>query len=130
MTDEGQKQRVWIESERVKTKAIPVMLHKLPRWASDALRRAYKGSGLPRYFSPATAILNDARWRGLFDHWGTSTLADGRRVLVTEPYPSGDVLPDASAFATWLGCDVRVVGPSWWYPGYTLRIEFTPRVSP
>ena len=123
----------WIENARRATDARPVVLNKIPRWARRAIQIAYRAERSTwRYLGgPAMAILNDGRWRGLFDHWGTSTFprADGPDVqtLCTEPYAGREEIEAALRFADWLGCDVQIGGAAWWYPGETVRIEFLPR---
>ena len=76
-------------------------------------------------------VVNDERWRGLFDHWGTSrTVRRGAAdvpTLCTEPYAGRRHVEMALRFADWLGCDVEIGGASWWYPSHTVRIEFLPR---
>jgi len=123
---DGTRQREWIENARRATRARPVVLNKFPRWARLSIQRAYRGKGSPpRHFLDMT-LVNDDRWRGLFDHWGTSRWGD-ERTLCTEPYAGRQHIEMALRFADWLGCDVDIGGASWWFPGNTVRIEFRPR---
>lgn len=123
-------QREWIENARRATDARPVRLNKIPRWARHAIQRAYREEGgrSGRYLD--MTVVNDERWRGLFDHWGTSQIRCSTYVgpsLVTEPYGGRQPIEMALRFADWIGCDVEIGRASWWYPNYTMRIEFLPR---
>jgi hypothetical protein len=126
-------QQVWIENARRATAARPVRLGKIPKWARQVIQRAYREEGgrAGRYLD--MTILNDDRWRGLFDHWGASQIAyrDGSvtPTFCTEPYAGRRHVEMALQFADWLGCDVEIGGSSWWYPGSTVRIEFCPRAA-
>jgi hypothetical protein len=124
-------QREWIENARRATAARAVRLNKIPPWARQAIRRAYRAEGeRPRGFLDMT-VVNDNRWRGLFDHWGTSRIAyrdkPDVQTLCTEPYAGREHIEMALRFADWLGCEVEIGLASWWFPGSTVRIEFVPR---
>lgn len=122
----------WIETARRATGARKVRLHSIPAWARSALRVRYRDEPR-RAFGGCVklAMINDERWCGLFDHWGTSELPEGvgceRKTLCTEPYGGRAEIEAALRFADWIDCDVEIGGASWWYPGSTVRIEFRQR---
>jgi hypothetical protein len=124
-------QAVWIESARRATDARPVRLNRIPPWARQAIRRAYRAEGDRSGRDLVMAVVNDDRWNGLFDHWGTSRMPlrgiPDVPTLCTEPYAGRRHIEMALRFADWLRCDVRIGEASWWYPGSTVRIEFVPR---
>ena len=94
-------------------------------------QRAYRQEGGRAGGFLDMTLVSDDRWRGLFDHWGTSHIAYRDRpdvpTLCTEPYAGRPHIEMALRFADWLGCDVEIGLASWWFPGSTVRIEFVPR---
>lgn len=124
-------QAEWIANARQATAARPVRLNKIPRWARQAIRHAYRKECVRPVRHLDMDVINDDRWQGLFDHWGTSRIerTDGLHIdtFCTEPYAGRAHIEMALRFADWIGCEVRIGGASWWYPGSTVRIEFVPR---
>lgn len=124
-------QAEWIANARRATAARPVRLNKIPRWARQAIQRAYRQEGERAGRFLDMTLVSDDRWRGLFDHWGTSHIAYRDRpdvpTFCTEPYAGRPHIEMALRFADWLGCDVEIGLASWWFPGSTVRIEFVPR---
>jgi hypothetical protein len=65
---------------------------------------------------------------GYLDHWGWLEKADGRDVLVSEPYGvSGKDLRTLIETLDKVGWDLNVRGVSGHYPSATLRIEIAPQ---
>jgi len=126
-------QALWIDNARRATDARPVRLNRIPTWARQAIRGAYRAEGQRPGRDLVMAVVNDGRWNGLFDHWGTSQIARREKpdvpTLCTEPYAGRPHIEMALKFADWLGCEVWIGGASWWYPGSTVRIEFVPRAD-
>lgn len=125
--------REWIANARTATGAREVRLNKIPLWARRSIQRAYRAEGTRAGHLLDVALLGDDRWRHLFDHWGTSHIPSSNGVdtqtFCTEPYAGRWHIETALRFADWIGCDVRIGGASWWYPGSTVRIEFLPRAE-
>jgi hypothetical protein len=137
----SKSQDAWIEAARKATGARPVTLHKVPRWAYNAMRAAIAKAPTDKQVHSvfdAEQLLAGAYVPGcasvrLFDHWGTSKIErDGYSgpSLVTEPYAGRDHIEGALCFADWLGCEVEIGMASWWYPNNTVRIEFYPGKAP
>lgn len=99
-------------------------LHTAPRWLAKALRKAVRDRRLDPGCSTASGLWNSPRYGSLFDHWGTVTRS-GRKIFVTEPYAGLCAKPLAAELAEILGCEFWVSIRSWWYPGATIRIEFS-----
>lgn len=102
----------------------------------QAVRKAWKMKKpeynvLPRWFTSAVGIKSIAIMNGidsrLVDHWGTVT-KDGQRVAVFEPYESAVSTDKAREIAADLanrfGFKYYVSLRSYWYPGFTIRVEF------
>jgi hypothetical protein len=109
----------------------PVRLHHAPRWFASAVRKLMP-SDLWGRTSSWSAIdnlrnSNELHW---LDHWGSTTLADGRIAFISEPY---DITPEAIAWlaeiAMRAGCEFWVSPNSWWYPGATIRLIFAEKVQ-
>lgn len=133
MNDDGRQHREWIEAARAATGAREVVLNKLPSWARRAIRAALRREGAPAridgFDACVEALHSIHRWRvRLFDHWGESK-RHGEPTLVAEPYADREHIEAALTFADWIGCEVKIGGASWWYPGSTTRIEFYPRAE-
>lgn len=102
----------------------------------EAVRKAWKMKKpeynvLPRWFTSAVgiksiAIMNRIDSR-LVDHWGT-VIRDGQRIAIFEPYESsvstGMAREIAADLAGRFGFKYRVNLRSYWYPGFTIRVEF------
>jgi hypothetical protein len=108
----------------------PVELHEAPGWWSQRVCWATRGWG--RYAAECR-IQELAREHygtcSLIDHWGLTRLDDGTVAYVTEPYCSVDekLIEAIAKIAGLLGVHARILSPwqSWWYPGWTVRIEFS-----
>lgn len=127
---QAREQREWIRAAREATNSRPVVLHKIPKWARHAIQKAYRDEGDSAGTYLDTKVTNDERWRGLFDHWGSSKIQRynySGPTFVTEPYACRGHIEKALRFADWIGCDVEIGGVSWWYPDNTTRIEFYPK---
>lgn len=107
---------------------------KIPPWAKKSIRAAIRrdtGRAAPQFFDD---VFNRKEWSSprLFDHYGTSRIErlgyEGAS-LVTEPYGSRAHIESAFRFADWIGCEVEIGGAAWWYPGWTVRIEFYPKAA-
>ncbi len=115
---------IHIAKRRRETKAEPVRLGSVPPWARQAIRASYVRDGVKRPTEVILRLINDARFHGLFDHWGSSQKRGERSRLVTEPYPSEDLIGTALSFSLWTGMSMVIDKPTWWYPDNTIRIEF------
>ena len=99
-----------------------VRLHHIPGWLRLRMLRAF---GCGKYDSNGWSVLHHAvgdrrRW---LDHIGSTTLSNGRRAFVSEPYGfSSGMAKELEAFCVPMGLDWRVSGNAEWYPGSTVRI--------
>ena len=128
MTSKTHPTEILIRDARSLLKPTPVELHHIPRWFAKRLRTAM-GKHY-RWDFPLDDLLqrvenecgSAVHW---WDHWGSTTLPNGRRAVVTEPYLSIGDVKKAIVFAQLIVCDVEIYSNSWWYPGQTTRIAFT-----
>jgi hypothetical protein len=81
---------------------------------------------VPRWFAKSRIISESGIWQGSWlDHFGSTTLADGRAAFVSEPYHvTAAELAECQEIAARVGCDFWVSANSWWYPGVTIRLVF------
>lgn len=116
---------------RAASGARKVTLGKMPRGVKQKIAGAYKREGDPRMgrrWDVAMRLINDERWDGLFDHYGSSVWR-GIPTFATEPYRrdgSDDIEETARKFALWAGLALIQDGPCWWAPGSksAKRFEF------
>ena len=116
-----------IREARKLLKPTEVKLHKVPGWFRKQLLKTTGCShGLTAGWSVLQHAIDKADAHMLFDHCGSTVLSTGTPAFVAEPY-GGDVrqVTKAIRFAELTGLDVHISANSWWYPGQTVRFEFT-----
>lgn len=114
---------VLIEDARKLLRPSEVRLHRVPGWLRSQLAKTigcggYNGEEALRR---AMAATNSTR---VFDHWG-STVINGGKAFVSEPYPAGpEQMTAAIRFAEAADLDLFVSANSWWFPSQTIRFIF------
>lgn len=120
-----------IDASRLLLAPSPVRSLHVPAWLRYACLRVYGRSAWwgtcgPAVVQRAAVACGDSYW---LDHFG-STIVGGIQCFVAEPYPqSVDSLRAAERFANSIGADMTVSADSWWYPGATIRLLFSPGLS-
>lgn len=112
-----------IAAERKRTGVSEVRLHHLPNPHRLRLMKRF-GTDPPGYSAGWAVLMNAIRnYGGWLDHWG-STVLDGVRVFVSEPYLNPSDIPKAEQFASDAGFRIEFREESWWNPPSTSRIIF------
>jgi len=123
MTSPTQRQMEHISAARELFKPSPVRLHHVPDWLR---RRMLKAFGSAHRDTSGWGVLNHALRGGQdfwLDHWGTTTLPNGHRAFVSEPYGfTPEMARGLQEFCKPMGVSYYVSANSWWYPGWTVRI--------
>lgn len=116
------------EQVRQLLQPTPVKYHHVPKWLRLRLLQSFgKGAGTTKgsslLFIAHHETLVSTQW---LDHDGSTTLIDGTRAYVSEPYDFNWAAAKAvQAFCERLGLNWVVEANSEWYPGRTLRIVIT-----
>ncbi len=123
----NKKMEEHIRRSRKALKPSPVRLHHVPSWLRRRLLEAYgardrmtDGHSVLHHVAGSTG---GSEW---LDHWG-STLVDGQRVFVSEPYNlPPEAIEQIATIAKAIDCTWWISANSWWCPGYTIRVVIAP----
>lgn len=110
-----------IQQRRDLMQPTPVRGAHVPKWLRLALIREFKPE---RWQMDGESVLHHAcpesRW---LDHWGSTTLHDGRLAFVSEPYHLTPFdIQQIDYVATAIKAQWWIDANSWWYPGRTIRV--------
>lgn len=126
MTDAGAETRAHIAAARDLLGPTPVRLDHVPRWFKKALHPYHRKLEMT-YQRVQHAFATIGHGHAL-DHWGSTTLGDGRVAFVSEPYDvDAAVLAGCERLADEVGCVFYLDPNSWWFPGRTIRLVFVQR---
>ena len=122
LSPEAEAQKKRILAFREMFRPSPVRLQHVPDWLR---RRILKAHGCRDGMTDGWSVLHNAagpmpRW---LDHFGSTTLPNGKRAFVSEPYGfTHEMATELQAFCEPMGLRYHVSANAWWNPPSTVRI--------